>query len=786
MNEISKHRKVFLVIFWGAFVFPFVFVAILFSLIANERLGFLPSFKDLENPKSNLSTEIISEDGIVLGYYYYQNRSRIGFDELSPNLVKAIISIEDIRFYDHSGIDARGLARVLIKTLVLGQDDAGGGSTITQQLAKNLFGRDTATYSSPLKRKLNLALAKFKEWVTAIRLEKNYTKDEILVMYLNTVFYGSGSYGIKSAAKTFFNKTPEELSIEESAMLAGVVNKPTRYNPVINPEKSIERRNVVLNRMEKYGFINKHTLDSLSKLPIDLEYKINDQNTGPAAYLREYIRVSLTANKPEKENYSYYFHFRQDSIRWANDPIYGWVNKNKKPDGSDYDIYSDGLKIYTTVNSKMQKYAEDAVSKHLGKDLQKDFFYEKRGRKDAPFSDELEPEQIENIINSAIRSSHRYWALKQKGKTWDEIIKIFNKPTQMTVFSWEGEKDTVMSPIDSILYYKHFLRAGFISIDPHNGNVMAYVGGINFKYFKYDHVIVGKRQVGSTIKPFLYTLAMQEGYSPCKRVPNVPQTFIVGDTTWTPRNSGSTDYDGKNVTLKWGLTNSVNNISAWLVKQFTPSSVVDIMRKMGIKSDIAAVPSLILGTSEISLYEMVGAYGTFSNKGVFVSPIIISRIEDKAGSIITEFRPKKKEAISEETAFKMVSLLQNVVAAGSGARLRYRYEIDAHMGGKTGTTQNQSDGWYIGVTPNLVSGAWVGGENRAIHFDGIALGQGANMALPIWAYYMQKVYADESLNINRLDSFPKPEGINADFNCDNYTDEQNSITDEMLIQEDYD
>lgn len=774
MEDISKKRKIVLYGFWIVFAIPFVVIAILFSLIANEKLGFLPSFEELENPKSNLASEFISSDNVVLGYYYYQNRSRIGFDELSPNVVEAILSIEDIRFYKHSGIDARGLARVLVKTILLGQDRSGGGSTITQQLAKNLFGRDTNNYSSSLQRKLYLAIIKFKEWVTAIRLEKNYTKDELLVMYLNTVFYGSGSYGIKSAAQTFFNKSPDELKVEEAALLAGVINKPTRYNPVLNPEKSKNRRDLVIGMMNKYGYLTKAERDSLIKLPIELDYKVEDQNTGIAAHLREYVRLTLTADKPERDDYYYDHYYKNDSARWVDDPLYGWVNKNKKPDGRPYNIYSDGLKIYSTVNSKMQKYAEYAVKKHLGKTIQNQFFTEKKGRENAPFSSELEDDQIEYIIERAIKGSHRYWTMKQSGKSWEEIMRTFRKPVKMKVFSYDGELDTVMSPIDSILYYKHFLRTGFLSIDPGNGHIKAYVGGPNFEYFKYDHVSVGKRQVGSTIKPFLYTLAMQEGYSPCKKVPNVPQTFVVGDTTWTPRNAGESDYDGKNVTLKWGLINSVNNISAWLVKQFTPQSVVEIMRRMGITSKIDAVPSLILGTSELSLYEMVGAYGTFCNQGIFTKPVYISKIEDKTGSVLLEVKPKKQEAISEETAYKMVSLLKNVVQAGSGSRLRYKYEIEANMGGKTGTTQNQSDGWYIGITPKLVSGAWVGGENRSIHFDGITLGQGAHMALPIWAHYMKKVYADETLNISPMDSFDFGSSVKTEYNCSEYSDESES------------
>ncbi|MCK5170763.1 MAG: transglycosylase domain-containing protein, partial [Bacteroidales bacterium] len=582
-----------------------------------------------------------------------------------------------------------------------------------------LFPRDTTVYRSSIKRKINLGLTKFKEWVTAVKLEKNYTKNEILVMYLNTVSFGGHSFGIKSAAKTFFNTSPDSLKTEESALLVGLLKAPTFYSPVRNPERSKLRRNVVLNQMYKYYYINKEELDSLRELPIELTYKVQTHNEGLATYFREYLRLTLNASKPNRKYYYSMRGYRNDSIKWFTDPLYGWCSKNKKPDGSSYNLYSDGLKIYTTIDSRMQQYAEDAVIQHLSQELQNDFDAEQENNPNAPYYEELADEELADIIDLAIRRTERYRILRRAGKEKDSIMAAFNTPSRMTVFSWEGDIDTTMTPLDSLLYYKNFLRTGFVSIDPHNGHVKAYVGGPNFRHFKYDHVTLGKRQVGSTIKPFLYTLAMQEGYAPCHKVPNVASTFILNDTTWTPKNSGPTSMDGQMVTLKWGLARSVNWISAWLIKQFNPVSVIDVMRKMGINSRIDAVPSIFLGTSDISLYEMTSAYSTYSSKGVHSEPIIVTKIEDKNGNILSSYTSSKNEAISEQTAYLMTNLLRSVVRKGSGARIRWRYEMYNEIGGKTGTTQNHSDGWFMGVTPNLVSGVWVGGEDRSIHFKGI-------------------------------------------------------------------
>jgi penicillin-binding protein 1A len=762
-------KKFYIRAFWTIIALPFIALIIIFSLISFEAFGPMPTFEDLENPDNNLASQVFSEDDKLLGKYYYQNRSYVEFKELSPNIVNALLATEDIRFHQHSGIDPRGLARVAFKTVLLGKS-SGGGSTITQQLAKNLFPRDTTIYNSQIAYTGNLVINKFKEWVTAVKLEKNYTKKEILVMYLNTVPFGGQSYGIKSAAKTFFNTYPDSLSIVEAATLVGVLKAPTRYSPILHPERCKQRRNIVLGQMNKYNFISDQAFDSLSIHPLDIEYNIQDHNRGPATYFREHLRTLLTKKKPKRDSYITYRSYNQDSTEWANNPLYGWCNKNKKPNGKSYNLYRDGLRIYTTINSTMQQYAEKAVREHLSEDLQKAFFNEKEDAETAPFSKELSDKQVENIIKRSIRRTHRYYALNRKGLENDSIRAVFNKPVKMRVFSWDGMKDTVMSPLDSILYYKHFLRAGFMSMNPRNGHVKAYVGGPNFKFFKYDHVTQGKRQVGSTIKPFLYTLAMQEGYSPCRPVPNVPSTFYINDTTWTPKNSGPSEKDGEMVTLKWGLTNSVNWISAWLIKRFNPQSVIDVMHKLGIESQVQPVPSIFLGTAEISLYEMVGAYSTYANKGVYIEPQFISRIEDKNGNVISTFTPKKREALSEQTSYLMINLLQGVVNQGTGIRLRYKYNFESEIAGKTGTTQNQSDGWFMGVTPNLVSGVWVGGENRSIHFDGIKLGQGANMALPIWALYMKKIYADKKLKniVSPEDEFEKPLNFDYILDCDKY------------------
>jgi len=783
MSKINFTSKFYIRLFWILVAIPVLTLVLIFSLISLEKLGKMPTFEELENPENDLASEVYSDDGILLGNYYYQNRSYVNYEDLSPNMVNALIATEDIRFHKHSGIDARGLGRVLVYSILLSDRGSGGGSTITQQLAKNLFPRDTATYNSSIARTIHLGLAKFKEWVTAVKLEKNYTKEEILVMYLNTVPFGGNSYGIKSAAKTFFNKTTDSLNVEESALLVGLLKAPTYYSPVRNPERSRLRRNVVLYQMRRYNYITHEEYDSLSILPINLNYKVQDHNEGLGTYFREYLRITLNASLPNRKNYFSEQDYINDSIQWYTNPIYGWCHKNKKPNGEPYNLYRDGLKIYTTLNSKMQKYAEEAVVEHMKYELQNDFNIEQEKNPNAPYYEELTREELKDIIDLAIRRTERYRTLRRAGLSMDSIKVSFNTPTEMTVFSWDGEIDTVMTPLDSLIYYKSFLRTGFVSIDPHNGYVKSYVGGPDFKHFKYDHVTMGKRQVGSTIKPFLYTLAMQEGYSPCHMVPNVPSTFMVNDTTWTPKNSGPSSMDGKMVTLKWGLANSVNYISAWLIKQFNPVSVIDVMRKMGVTSKIDAVPSIFLGTSDISLIEMTSAYSTFSNKGVHADPVFITRIEDKNGNVLATYTANKNEAISEQTAYLMANLLQSVVKEGSGGRIRWKYELYNEIGGKTGTTQNHSDGWFMGITPNLVGGVWVGGEDRSIHFKGIGQGGGHNMALPIFALYLQKIYADSTLTVKSSDKFEKPLNFSVKIDCDDKvksSDTQTELEDEFF------
>ncbi len=698
------------------FLFAFVLA------ISNNMFGDLPTFEELENPKSSLASEVISSDGVVIGKYFVQNRSNVHFNELSPNLVKALLATEDIRFEKHSGIDLKGLFRVLFKT-VLTRQDAGGGSTLTQQLAKNLFPREKMN-------KFQLIIRKIKEWIIAVRLERSYTKEEIMTMYLNTVEFGHNTYGIKSAARTFFQKTPDQLSVEESAVLVGLLKGPTLFSPVRNPGNSTARRNTVMAQMNKYGFLTDAEFDSLKLLPIRLNYKPDDHNAGIATYFREVLRLEL--NK--------------------------WCREHKKVDGTAYNIYRDGLRIYTTIDSRMQRYAEEAMKEHLS-DLQKTFFEHWKNRN--PFS------EVPEVVEQGMKRSARYAELKEEGISEDSIRKVFNTKIRMSIFTWNGDKDTLMSPLDSVKYYKMILQTGMMSMEPQTGFVRAWVGGNNYEHFKYDHVKDGKRQVGSAFKPVVYTLAVQEGYSPCFKVPNSPVTIITeAGQSWTPKNSDN-KYGGM-LMLKEALAESVNTISAYLMKQFGPYATVEMAHKLGIQSEIEKVPSICLGTVDLSVFELVGAYSTFSNKGVWTQPVYITRIEDKNGVVLQEFVPKKVEAISEETAYVMINMMQGAVQYGTSARLRYKFGLTQPMAGKTGTTQNQSDGWYMGITPELVSGVWVGCEDRSVHFRTTQLGQGANMALPIWALYMKKLYADKDLNIYQGD-FEKPAGkISIELDCNKY------------------
>ncbi len=771
-KSIDKVRKWFWIILFS----PFALV--LFILLMVGIFADIPSFEELEDPKNNLATELISEEGEILTTFHIENRSYISYDEMSPSLIDAVIATEDARFNSHSGIDFRSLARVAVKSIILGQRrSGGGGSTISQQLAKTLFPRDTVDSWVPGAATFNLAVSKFKEWITAVKLERNYTKKEIVSMYLNSVFFGSNSYGIRAAAGTFFGKHPSQLSIEEGALLVGMVNKPTRYNPVINPDLSLERRNHVLNQMRKYHYIDRETCDSLKALPINLNYNPQDHNAGASAYFRDMLRRAMNAERPHRSDYKQYEDYKADSLLWKNDPLYGWLNKNLRADGTKYNLDKDGLKIYTTVNAKMQQYAEEAIAEHLGKDLQLAFNRELKWKTNKPFSNKTPKSLIESIMNQARRWSDRYNNLKDAGLSEEEIKQNFSQPVRMSLFTWKGKGyiDTTLTPDDSIKYYKSILRAAFMAMEPQTGYVKAYIGGPNYRYFKYDNARQGKRQVGSTIKPFLYTLAMQEGYTPCYKVVNVPQTFIVqtstGDTTYTPESTDKAEYIGRTVSLKWGLTHSSNNISAYLMKQFGPAAMVDMCRRLGVKSYLDPVVSLCLGPADLTLFEMVGAYNTFPSKGVFIEPIFVLRIEDKAGNVLANFTPKKREAISEQTAYLMVNLMQGVINEGTANRLRWKYIPEGAIAGKTGTTNDQADGWFIGYVPKLTAGVWVGAEDRQVHFEGLALGGGSNMALPIWGIFMKKVLADPSLGISKKDAFVAPGIYPEGLNCNGADDD---------------
>ncbi len=725
---------------WITFFVGVASVSLLFFAIARGWLGYMPSLEELENPKTNLASEVYSADQVVLGKYFIEDRSPVGFDELSPNLVHALLATEDIRFYEHSGVDLRALARV-IKGVVTGVSK-GGGSTITQQLAKNLFPRDKHL-SKP-----EMVLRKFKEWVIATRLEYHYTKDEIMAMYFNQVPFGYNSFGIKTAAKTYFNKKPADLNIEEAAVLVGMLRAPSYYNPVRNTERAMKRRNVVLSQMKRYDFLTPEEYDSLKTIPIDISnFKVQDHKEGLATYFREYLRGEMKK----------------------------WCKTHYKPDGEPYNLYRDGLKIYTTINSRMQRYAEAAVTEWIGGTLQPDFFKHwanKKRYRHPPFF-RISDKEYEHIMTSAMKRSNRYYWLHHRGVSEDSIRKIFNTPVKMRVFSWKGDIDTTMTPMDSILYYKYFLQVGMMSVEPQTGYVRAYVGGINYQHFQYDHVIVGKRQVGSTFKPFVYASAFQElGFTPCTRVPNVPVTFEMppGQPDYTPKNADD-DREGEMVTLKWALANSVNYVSAFLIKRVGPEKVVSLARAMGVKSEIEPVPAICLGTPSLSVYEMVGATATYANKGVYQKPIFITRIEDKNGNIIETFSSEANDALDERTAYLMIGLMKGVVELGTGRRIRYRYHLNYPIAGKTGTTDNNSDGWFMGLTPDLVSGVWVGAEDRAVHFRSTHLGQGANMALPIWALYMQRVYADSVLNISKGD-FEAPPNFHVEFDCDKVQEQE--------------
>ena len=748
-------RKTFIIVLWALLLIGMLATYIIFSAISDGKIGYVPPIEELENPNLKFATQVISDDGKVLGTWSLskENRLYVGYEDLSPNLVHALVATEDVRFSEHSGIDARAFMRALIKRGVFMQKNAGGGSTITQQLAKQFY---SPTADNVMERLLQKPI----EWVIAVKLERYYTKEEILTMYLNKFDFLNNAVGIKTAAGTYFSKDPKDLSIEEAATLIGMCKNPSLYNPRRFNERTRGRRNVVLDQMRKAGYLTEDERDSLQALPLVLRYRPVDHNDGLATYFREYLRGVLNAKKPVKKNYRGWQmqKFYEDSLAWETNPLYGWCAKNKKKDGSNYNLYTDGLKIYTTINSRMQQYAEEAVQEHVAEYLQPRFFKEKKGRKTAPYTNQLSTEEVDAILNRSIKQSERRRVMKAAGYSDAEIMKAFNTPREMTVFTYQGEKDTIMTPLDSIKYYKHFLRAGFMSMDPITGYVKAYVGGPNYDNFKYDMAMVGRRQVGSTIKPYLYSLAMENGFSPCDETRNVEGTYFdENGIAWTPRNSSKKHY-GEIVTLKWGLANSNNWISAYLMSKLNPYELVRLIHSFGVlNKEIQPTISLCLGPCEISVGEMVSAYTAFVNKGIRTAPLFVTRIGDNDGNVLATFSPQVNEVISESSAYKMLVMLRAVINEGTGGRVRRLYHITADMGGKTGTTNNNSDGWFMGFTPSLVSGCWVGGEERDIHFDRMADGQGASMALPIWGIYMNKVYADKTLGYSQEEKFDIPD-----------------------------
>ena len=750
-------RKKFIHILWLVLGLLVGTTTLLFFLIWFGVVGYSPDIENLQNPISKSASLVYSEDGKVLGTYNADkaNRIPVSFSKLSPHLVHALVATEDVRFYEHSGIDFIALGRAIVKRGLLGHESAGGGSTITQQLAKQL-------YSAPASSSVERMLQKPIEWVTAIKLERNFTKEEIIALYLNYFDFLHGAVGIKTAANTYFNKEPKDLTVNEAAFLIGLCKNPSLFNPVRYPERCKERRNVVLAQMVKAGYLSQAEGREYGAQPIELHFHRADHKDGVAVYFREYLRQYMMMERPERKNYPSwnYRQFVIDSIAFATDPLCGWCKKNTKKDGTFYNIYTDGLKIHTTIDYKMQQYAEESVYGHVARYLQPIFNKENKAKPNAPFTEDLTPAQVKQIMNRAVRQSERYRVMQESGCSAEEIERSFRTPVDMTVFTYHGDIDTVMTPLDSIRYYKSFLRAGFLSMDAHNGHVKAYVGGIDFEHFQYDMVMGGRRQVGSTIKPFLYSLAMENGASPCDRAPNVQQTYMVGGKPWTPRNANRRRY-GQMVTLKWGLAQSNNWISAYLMSRLNPRQFVNILHKFGINNpDIYPSMSLCLGPCEVSVGEMVSAYTTFANNGIRIAPMFVTKIEDNEGNVVAEFQPRMNEVISSASAYKMLVELMAVVDEGTAGRLRFRYHIPGEIGGKTGTTNRNSDAWFMGFTPQLVSGVWVGGEDRDIHFDNMRMGQGATMALPIWAYFMKKVYRDQSLPYDSTAVFDVPEDFN--------------------------
>lgn len=761
-------RKAIVRILWALLIGSILVTSLAFTAIWFGWIGYMPPLEDLQNPISRYATQVYTADGKVMGTWNLnrENRICVPYSNLSPYLVKALVATEDARFYEHSGIDFYALGRAIVKRGILGQENAGGGSTITQQLAKQL-------YSDVAHSSLERLLQKPIEWVIAVKLERNYTKEELIALYLNYFDFLHNSVGIKTASNTYFNKEPNELSVVEAATLIGLCKNPSLFNPVRYPERCLNRRNVVLSQMQKAGYLSTAEYNQLCDEKLVLDFHRVDHKDGIATYFREFLRQYMMARRPDLNDYPAW-NKRQyviDSIAWSNDPLYGWCNKNFKRDGKPYNIYTDGLKVMTTIDSRMQKYAEEAVFAQVAKNLQPAFNRANKSKRNAPFSDNLTSKQVREIMHRAMVQSERYRVLKSKGLSEDEIKQSFRTKVDMTLFSYHGDIDTVMTPMDSIRYVKSFLRTGFMSMDGLTGQVKAYVGGMNYNHFMYDMVMGGRRQIGSTIKPFLYALAMENGFSPCDKVMNVQQTYMVAGKPWTPRNGSKSRY-GQLVTLKWGLAQSNNWISAYLMSKLNPNQFVDILHSFGIDNpDIHPSMSLALGPCEASVGEMVSAYTAFVNNGIHISPLFVTRIEDNQGNVIARFQPRMNEVINAESANKMLVLLQAVVNEGTAGRLRYKFGLKNEIGGKTGTTNRNSDAWFIGFTPQLVSGCWVGGDDRDIHFDSTSMGQGATMALPIWAYFMKKVYADKALGYDINATFDLPANFDPCYNSEQGYDE---------------
>ena len=747
-----------------------------FIAIWNGWIGYLPELEDLQNPINRYATQVYSSDGKVLGTWHLnkENRVVVPYEKISPYVVNALVATEDERFYEHSGIDFWALGRAIVKRGILGQTEAGGGSTITQQLAKQL-------YSEKAHSTLERLMQKPIEWVIAIKLERNYTKQEIIALYLNYFDFLHNAVGIKTAANTYFNKEPSQLDICESATLVGLCKNPSLFNPVRYPERARQRRNVVLAQMLKVGYFTQAQYDKERVKPLKLDFHRIDHKDGTATYFREFLRLYMMAKRPDRNDESRYPSWNQnqyvyDSIAWETDPLYGWCNKNRKRDGEPYNLYADGLKVYTTIDSRMQQFAEQAMYDHVAHYLQPQFEKENRGKPNAPYSN-LSAKQVASILNRSKTQSERYRVMRQAGCSDEEIDEAFNTKVHMTVFTYHGDVDTLMSPMDSIRYYKKFLRSGMMSMDPKTGAVKAYVGGLEYEHFMYDMVMSGRRQVGSTIKPFLYSLAMENGYSPCDVAPNVQRTYMVAGKPWTPRNGSRSRY-GQMVTLKWGLAQSNNWISAYLMSRLNPYQLVQLLHDYGINNpDIYPSMSLCLGPCDVSVAEMVSAYTAFANHGIRCAPLFVSRIEDNEGNLITEFQPRMNEVISAETAQKMLVMMMGVVDGGTAGRLRFRYNLTGQIGAKTGTTNLNSDGWFIGFTPDLVTGVWVGGEDRDIHFGSMAMGQGATVSLPIWALYMKSLYAHPDLGYDPDAKFDLPEGY------DPCAKDSTSMVDDLMIDD---